>query len=74
MDRKSLADEKAGDVDRVEDVEKQPGSSEEEDELSLQERKRIIRRVDLRLVTMTGLAYCIALMDRTNLSAAAIAG
>ncbi|KAJ5385392.1 Major facilitator superfamily domain general substrate transporter [Penicillium concentricum] len=36
--------------------------------------KKILRRIDLRLVTMTGLAYCISLMDRTNLSMAAVAG
>ena len=41
---------------------------------SPQEQKRIIHRIDRRLVTMCGVMYCISLMDRTNLSAAAIAG
>ncbi|CAI4212815.1 unnamed protein product [Parascedosporium putredinis] len=38
------------------------------------EGKKIIRRVDRRLVTMVGVLYCVSLMDRTNLSAASIAG
>lgn len=42
--------------------------------LSLTEQKKIIRRVDLRLVVTVGVMYCVSLMDRTNLSAANIAG
>lgn len=38
------------------------------------EQKKIIRRVDLRLVVTVGVMYCVSLMDRTNLSAANIAG
>ena len=38
------------------------------------EQKRIIHRVDRRLVSTCGIMYCISLMDRTNLGAAAIAG
>lgn len=38
------------------------------------EQKRIVRRIDFRLVTLVGLMYCVSLMDRTNLSNAAIAG
>ncbi|KAI4246216.1 MAG: hypothetical protein L6R42_009983 [Xanthoria sp. 1 TBL-2021] len=36
--------------------------------------KRIVRRVDLRLIPLCGLMYCVSLLDRTNLSNAAIAG
>src|SRR5690625_3755393 len=36
--------------------------------------KSIMRRIDLRLVTIGGALYCVSLMDRTNFSAAAIAG
>jgi hypothetical protein len=62
-------------VDRIEDIaQRTPSSGEEDEEFTLEEQKAIIRRVDRRLVTMTGLAYCISLMDRTNLSMAAIAG
>lgn len=38
------------------------------------EQKKIIHRIDRRLVLTVGVLYCISLMDRTNLSAAAIAG
>ncbi|KAI9801542.1 MAG: hypothetical protein M1825_003221 [Sarcosagium campestre] len=44
------------------------------EELSPAEQRRIIHRVDRRLVITTGAMYCISLMDRTNLSAAVIAG
>lgn len=45
-----------------------------DEEYTRKEQRKIIHRIDRRLVTMTGLAYCVSLMDRTNLSAAAIAG
>jgi hypothetical protein len=43
-------------------------------EFSPTEQKKIIHRVDRRLVTVLGLLYMASLMDRTNLSAANIAG
>ncbi|KAJ6153679.1 hypothetical protein N7470_006638 [Penicillium chermesinum] len=67
-------DEKPSTVERIEDVNPKSLSTVDDEEFTLAEQKAIIRRVDLRLVTMTGLTYCISLMDRTNLSAAAIAG
>lgn len=70
----SPPDEKVIYDDRIEDVAQKTPSSVEEEEFTAEEQRKIIRRIDLRLVTMTGLAYCISLMDRTNLSAAAIAG
>lgn len=39
-----------------------------------QEQRHIIRRIDHRLVVTVGLMYCVSLMDRTNMSAASIAG
>ena len=38
------------------------------------DQKRLIRRVDLRLIPLCGVMYCVSLLDRTNLSNAAIAG
>lgn len=38
------------------------------------EQRSIVHRVDCRLVLTLGAMYCISLMDRTNLSAANIAG
>ncbi|KAL2866912.1 putative phthalate transporter [Aspergillus lucknowensis] len=68
-------DEKHPNVEKIEDA-KIPALDplDYDDEFSPEEQKKIIRRVDLRLVTITGLAYCVSLMDRTNLSMAAIAG
>ena len=43
-------------------------------EFSEREQRKIIHRIDRRLVVTVGVLYCISLMDRTNLSAAAIAG
>jgi hypothetical protein len=43
-------------------------------EFSPEEVKKIIRRVDARLVVTCGIMFCFSLMDRTNLGAAAIAG
>ncbi|KAF2751497.1 MFS general substrate transporter [Sporormia fimetaria CBS 119925] len=45
-----------------------------ETDFTPQEQKKIIHRIDRRLVVTVGVLYCISLMDRTNLSAAAIAG
>ncbi|KAJ5152735.1 uncharacterized protein N7482_009213 [Penicillium canariense] len=75
----SAMDEKPGSVDRIEDLAQKTPSQEtpkdyEDEEFTPEEQRRIIKRIDLRLVTMTGLAYCISLMDRTNLSMAAVAG
>lgn len=38
------------------------------------EERRLIRRIDRRLVLTIGAMYCVSLMDRTNMSAANIAG
>jgi hypothetical protein len=38
------------------------------------EQKKIIRKIDLRLVSTLGLLYMCSLMDRTNLGSANIAG
>lgn len=38
-----------------------------------EEQKRIIRRIDIRLVLTVGAMYCVSLMDRTNLGAAVLA-
>lgn len=67
-------DEKPPAAERIEDIAQTTSSTDDDEEFTPEEQKRIIRRVDLRLVTMTGLAYCISLMDRTNLSMAAVAG
>ena len=65
-------------TERKEDVESStpPYSSEAdyECEFSPAEQRKIIHRIDRRLVVTVGVLYCISLMDRTNLSSANIAG
>jgi sugar phosphate permease len=39
-----------------------------------EEQRKIIRRIDYRLVVTLGLMYCVSLMDRTNLGIAVVAG
>jgi hypothetical protein len=43
-------------------------------DFSPDEQRKIIRRIDRRLVVTVGAMYCVSLMDRTNLGAANIAG
>jgi hypothetical protein len=52
------------------------GSSQDdyECEFTPTEQRKIIHRIDRRLVLTVGVLYCISLMDRTNLSSASIAG
>ena len=39
-----------------------------------EEKKKIIRKVDFRLIPTLGCMYCVSLMDRTNLGVAMVAG
>jgi hypothetical protein len=61
-------------VSLKENVDGSQDGSGYECEFSEREQKKIIHRIDRRLVVTVGVLYCISLMDRTNLSAAAIAG
>lgn len=48
--------------------------NDEDTEFTPAEQRKIIHRIDRRLLITCGVMYCVSLMDRTNLSAAAIAG
>ncbi|KAL4925348.1 major facilitator superfamily domain-containing protein [Aspergillus undulatus] len=66
-------------TENVENVEKASAMKgvvniDDDEEFTYAEQRKIIHRVDRRLVTITGAAYCISLMDRTNVSVAAITG
>lgn len=67
-------------VDHIQDheaIDKRLSHSSDDDilaEFTPEEIKKVIHRIDRRLVVTVGLMYCVSLMDRTNLSAAAIAG
>ena len=43
-------------------------------DFSPEQQRKIISRIDRRLVVTVGLMYCVSLMDRTNLGSANIAG
>lgn len=47
---------------------------DDDPEFSHREQRKIVHRIDRRLITMTGVIYMVSLMDRSNLPNAAIAG
>lgn len=70
-------DEKAGVAHLAKEEGASPAGSDAAfplDSVTEAEKRHIIRRIDRRLVTIVGALYCVSLMDRTNLSAASIAG
>ena len=64
--------------DQVEDIENTEKNAFHNDELinsfGPDEQKKIIRRVDSRLVVTVGCLFIVSLLDRTNLGAASVAG
>lgn len=48
--------------------------ADDENGLPHAEQKKVMRRVDLRLLMTCGLMYSISLMDRSNIAFAAVAG
>ena len=64
--------------DQVENIENTEKNAFHNDELinsfSPDEQKKIIRRVDSRLVVTVGCLFIVSLLDRTNLGAASVAG
>jgi hypothetical protein len=74
-DPEKVGDEKPGAVQ----LERTASSSEDSNdariaEFTPAEQRKIVHRVDRRLVVTLGFLYCVSLMDRTNLSNANIAG
>lgn len=65
--------EKSG-LDHVERSETEDTNDQRIHQFTAAEQKKIIGRIDRRLVVTLGVLYCTSLMDRTNLSSAAIAG
>lgn len=64
-------------VDHLERSEHSPDTGNKYDvefDFTPEEQRKIIHRIDRRLIITVGVMYCVSLMDRTNLSAAAIAG
>ncbi|KAI1421674.1 major facilitator superfamily domain-containing protein [Xylaria sp. FL1777] len=66
------SDKGAFTFEQVEKIEAGPPS--EQSEFTEREGKKIISRIDRRLLVTIGFMYCVSLIDRTNISLAAIAG
>ena len=72
--------DKEYDVDTVEKISKTQTSESDRalderiNQFTPEEQKKIIRRIDRRLVLTLGFLYCVSLMDRTNLGIAVVAG
>lgn len=64
--------------DHVKDIIETENSAYPNEEIinsfSPEEQKKIIRRVDIRLVVTMGCLFIVSLLDRTNLGAASVAG
>ncbi|KAF2027210.1 MFS general substrate transporter [Setomelanomma holmii] len=69
----TYADEKGG-VTAIERVDSDSSNQARIDCFTLEEQKKIVRKVDLRLIPTLGFMYCVSLMDRTNLGVAMVAG
>ncbi|KAM5372176.1 hypothetical protein ACJZ2D_007576 [Fusarium nematophilum] len=71
----SAALEAQADFKHVDEAPSKVSSEENHDHgFTPDEQRKIIRRIDRRLVITVGAMYCVSLMDRTNMSAANIAG
>ena len=61
-------------VDISDDVKSASVSLDDDPVYSLREQRKIIHRIDLRLIGMISLIHIVSLVDRGNLGAASIAG
>lgn len=77
FDDKVTDEDKHGEVHRLErrvSQESDLSNQEHIDAFTPEEQRKIIRRIDRRLVLTCGFMYCVSLMDRTNLGIAAVGG
>lgn len=73
----ALHDEKTPDMGHLEKKISQESHLSDQahiDVFTPEEQKKIIRRIDIRLVLTLGFMYAVSLMDRTNLGIAVVAG
>lgn len=49
-------------------------NTDEDEEFSYAEQRQIVHRIDRRMLVITGLMYCVSLIDRGNMPNAAVAG
>ena len=72
-EERRFSTEKVGGLDKIDTAEERV-NDERISYFSPEEQKKIIRRIDYRLVLTLGFMYCVSLMDRTNLGIAVVAG
>lgn len=65
-----------GQDEQIEDKQDVYGARDVDDdeEYTVPEQRKIIRKVDLRLLILLGLMQCVSFIDRGNISNAAVAG
>ena len=63
-----------GQLERVGSDDSDVINNERINAFSPEEQKKIIRKIDMRLVPTLGFMYCVSLMDRTNTGIAVVAG
>jgi hypothetical protein len=69
-----MSDSEKGGVAHIERTPSEASNDARIAEFTPEEQRKIIHRIDRRLVTTLGVLYMCSLMDRTNLGAANIAG
>ena len=74
----AVLDEKTDDLGHIErtvsDDDSHLSAQAHIDALTPEEQKKLIRRIDFRVVTTLGFMYAVSLMDRTNLGIAVVGG
>ncbi|KAF9883376.1 hypothetical protein FE257_003543 [Aspergillus nanangensis] len=71
----SSSEERESSLTRGDPLQKQPQRHEEEDgEFAPEEQRKIIHRIDHRLIVMLGFLHTVSLIDRGNIGTAAVAG
>lgn len=69
-----MADIHSGKECAIECIDVVPSTDNVNFTLTERERRNALRLIDLRVTVVTGIMFCISLMDRTNLGIALIAG
>ena len=74
LDPERVPSDEKNEANHIDEKGYQQSALSDDEEYTLPEQRKIIHRVDRRLVVTCGVMYCVSLMDRTNLGSAAIAG
>lgn len=61
-------------IEELANVNHDDGQEMDDQMLTEREQRTTLRAIDIRVAGLLGVMFCVSLMDRTNLGAAAIAG